>query len=136
MKTNEASELKLDGVFVAIGHDPATELFKGKIDMDESGYLITAPDSTATNIRGVYAAGDVKDKVVEKAGQLKEKAVDLKDKAMDKAGEAKDQTADIAGDVKDKTVEKAGQIYSKADYQLPVQSCDRQPQTIRKSPDR
>jgi thioredoxin reductase (NADPH) len=67
LKTNEASELKLDGVFVAIGHDPATELFKGKIDMDESGYLITAPDSTATNIRGVYAAGDVKDKVFRQA---------------------------------------------------------------------
>ena len=63
LKTNTTSELKLDGVFVAIGHDPATELFKGKIAMDDSGYILTAPDSTATNISGVFAAGDVKDKV-------------------------------------------------------------------------
>lgn len=67
LKTNDESELKLDGVFVAIGHDPATELFKGKIDMDESGYILTAPDSTATNIEGVYAAGDVKDKIFRQA---------------------------------------------------------------------
>lgn len=67
LKTNIVSELKLDGVFVAIGHDPATELFKGKINMDEGGYIITAPDSTATNIAGVYAAGDVKDKVFRQA---------------------------------------------------------------------
>ncbi len=56
-------ELSLDGVFVAIGHDPATELVKGKLDLDKEGYIITAPDSTATNIDGVYAAGDVKDKL-------------------------------------------------------------------------
>ena len=67
LKTNATSELKLDGVFVAIGHDPATELFKGKINMDESGYIITAPDSTATNITGVFAAGDVKDKIFRQA---------------------------------------------------------------------
>lgn len=67
LKTNVLSELKLDGVFVAIGHDPATELFKGKINMDEGGYIITAPDSTATNIAGVYAAGDVKDKIFRQA---------------------------------------------------------------------
>jgi thioredoxin reductase (NADPH) len=67
LKTNTVSELKLDGVFVAIGHDPATELFKGKINMDEGGYIITAPDSTATNIAGVYAAGDVKDKIFRQA---------------------------------------------------------------------
>ncbi len=67
LKTNIVSELKLDGVFVAIGHDPATELFKGKINMDEGGYIITAPDSTATNIKGVYAAGDVKDKIFRQA---------------------------------------------------------------------
>lgn len=67
LKTNTVSEVKLDGVFVAIGHDPATELFKGKIKMDESGYIITAPDSTATNIAGVFAAGDVKDKVYRQA---------------------------------------------------------------------
>ncbi len=67
LKTNATSELKLDGVFVAIGHDPATELFKGKIAMDESGYIMTAPDSTATNVTGVFAAGDVKDKVFRQA---------------------------------------------------------------------
>jgi thioredoxin reductase (NADPH) len=67
LKTTAVSELKLDGVFVAIGHDPATALFKGKVNMDESGYIITAPDSTATNIEGVYAAGDVKDKVFRQA---------------------------------------------------------------------
>ncbi|OFW87779.1 MAG: thioredoxin-disulfide reductase [Alphaproteobacteria bacterium RIFCSPHIGHO2_02_FULL_46_13] len=67
LKTNTTSELKLDGVFVAIGHDPATELFKGKIAMDDSGYILTAPDSTATNISGVFAAGDVKDKVFRQA---------------------------------------------------------------------
>lgn len=66
-KTNVVSDLKLDGVFVAIGHVPATELFKGKITMDNEGYLITAPDSTATNIAGVFAAGDVKDKTYRQA---------------------------------------------------------------------
>lgn len=60
-KTGEESELKADGLFVAIGHDPATELFKGQLDMDESGYIDTKPDSTATSIPGVYAAGDVSD---------------------------------------------------------------------------
>ena len=50
-------------MFVAIGHDPATELVKGKLPLDNEGYVITAPDSTATSIEGVYAAGDVKDKL-------------------------------------------------------------------------
>lgn len=67
LKTGAVSDYKLDGVFVAIGHDPATELFKGKIKMDDAGYLITAPDSTATNVAGVFAAGDVKDKVYRQA---------------------------------------------------------------------
>ena len=67
VKTDKTTELELDGVFIAIGHDPATELFKGKVDMDEEGYLITAPDSTATNIPGVFAAGDVKDKIYRQA---------------------------------------------------------------------
>jgi thioredoxin reductase (NADPH) len=66
--TNGAkSELNVDGMFVAIGHDPATELFKGKLDMDAGGYLLTVPDSTATNIAGVYAAGDVKDRIYRQA---------------------------------------------------------------------
>lgn len=60
-KSGEEHVLNKDGLFVAIGHDPATDLFKGKLDMDDEGYLITAPDSTATNIPGVYAAGDVTD---------------------------------------------------------------------------
>ena len=61
------SELALDGLFIAIGHDPATALFKGKIEMDDGGYLITKPDQTATSIPGVFAAGDVKDKVYRQA---------------------------------------------------------------------
>jgi thioredoxin reductase (NADPH) len=67
VKTDAVSERTLDGVFVAIGHDPATKLFKGKLRMDDEGYLVTAPDSTRTDIDGVYAAGDVKDKVFRQA---------------------------------------------------------------------
>ena len=66
-KTGEMTETSLEGVFIAIGHDPATSLFKDKLDMDSEGYLITAPDSTATSIAGVYAAGDVKDKIYRQA---------------------------------------------------------------------
>jgi len=63
IKTNKSSEIKLHGLFIAIGHDPATSLFKDQLDMDKEGYLITKPDSTVTNIPGVFAAGDVKDKI-------------------------------------------------------------------------
>ncbi len=61
VKTGEESTLEAHGMFVAIGHDPATEMFKGQLEMDEAGYLVTAPDSTATSIPGVFGAGDVAD---------------------------------------------------------------------------
>ena len=67
VKTNKTSELKIDGLFIAIGHDPATALFKDQLKMDKEGYLITKPDSTITNIPGVFAAGDVKDKIFRQA---------------------------------------------------------------------
>ena len=67
VKTNETQELNIDGVFIAIGHDPATQIFKDKVEMDRDGYIITKPDSTATNVDGVYAAGDVKDKTYRQA---------------------------------------------------------------------
>jgi len=67
VKTNKVEELKIDGLFIAIGHDPATQLFKDQLDMDKEGYLITKPDSTETNIPGVFAAGDVKDKIFRQA---------------------------------------------------------------------
>ena len=67
LKTNDITELKVDGLFVAIGHDPATALFKGQLEMDKEGYLITKPDTTTTNIPGVFAAGDVKDKIFRQA---------------------------------------------------------------------
>ncbi|MEQ9199821.1 MAG: thioredoxin-disulfide reductase, partial [Rhodospirillales bacterium] len=66
-KTGDTSELAVDGVFVAIGHTPTTGIFKGKLAMDDEGYLITRPDSTSTEIEGVFAAGDVKDKIFRQA---------------------------------------------------------------------
>ena len=67
VKSNKTEELKIDGLFIAIGHDPATSLFKNHLEMDKEGYLITKPDSTETNVPGVFAAGDVKDKIFRQA---------------------------------------------------------------------
>ena len=67
VKSNEVSELAIDGLFVAIGHDPSTKLFVGKLDMDDEGYIETAPDSTVTSVAGVFAAGDVQDKTYRQA---------------------------------------------------------------------
>jgi len=67
IKTNKTTQMNIHGLFIAIGHDPATSLFKGQLDMDKEGYLITKPDSTQTNKPGVFAAGDVKDKVFRQA---------------------------------------------------------------------
>jgi thioredoxin reductase (NADPH) len=67
VKTNQSDEMKIDGLFIAIGHDPATQLFKDQLKMDKEGYLITKPDSTETNVPGVFAAGDVKDKIFRQA---------------------------------------------------------------------
>jgi thioredoxin reductase (NADPH) len=65
--TGETSDIAADGLFIAIGHTPATEIFRGQIDMDSDGYIRTAPDSTRTTVPGVFAAGDVKDKVFRQA---------------------------------------------------------------------
>jgi thioredoxin reductase (NADPH) len=67
LKSGKSQVLPVAGVFIAIGHDPATAMFRGKLKMDEAGYILTRPDSTATDIPGVYAAGDVKDKVFRQA---------------------------------------------------------------------
>ncbi|HXM70686.1 MAG TPA: FAD-dependent oxidoreductase, partial [Thermoanaerobaculia bacterium] len=65
--TGAVTQIDCDGVFIAIGHTPVTEIFKGQLPFDAEGYLLTRPDSTATAIAGVYAAGDVKDKIFRQA---------------------------------------------------------------------
>ena len=64
---NKKNKLSIEGLFVAIGHSPATNLFKNKIKMDNDGYIFTQPDSTKTNIEGVFAAGDVTDRLYRQA---------------------------------------------------------------------
>jgi len=67
IKSEQKMDIELQGVFIAIGHDPATGVFKNKIDMDDEGYILTKPDSTVTSIPGIFAAGDVKDKTYRQA---------------------------------------------------------------------
>ena len=67
VKSGEVTEIPVHGVFIAIGHTPATELFNGQLNMDDEGYLNTVADSTRTNIPGVFAAGDVQDKIYRQA---------------------------------------------------------------------
>jgi len=67
LKTGEKTELNAEGIFIAIGHKPNTDLFKGALDIDEEGYIVTVKGSTKTNIEGVYAAGDVQDKIYRQA---------------------------------------------------------------------
>jgi thioredoxin reductase (NADPH) len=67
LKTGEESTFKTDGFFVAIGHKPNTELFQGQIDLDERGYVKLSGDDNETNVRGVFAAGDVHDTVYRQA---------------------------------------------------------------------
>jgi len=67
LKTGAVDALAVDGLFIAIGHTPATEIFRGQLDMDEEGYIRTAPDSTKTSVPGVFAAGDVKDRIFRQA---------------------------------------------------------------------
>jgi thioredoxin reductase (NADPH) len=67
VKTDATSDIDVHGIFIAIGHDPNTGIFKGQLDIDDEGYILTKPDSTATSVAGVYAAGDVQDKIFQQA---------------------------------------------------------------------
>ena len=62
VKTGKEEQISANGLFYAVGHEPATQLFKGQLKMDEDGYIVTEPGNTKTSIEGVYAAGDVQDK--------------------------------------------------------------------------
>jgi thioredoxin reductase (NADPH) len=66
-RTGEKSQLAVDGLFIAIGHDPNTNLFKGQLELDGDGYIVTEPNSTKTSVEGVFAAGDVQDHVFRQA---------------------------------------------------------------------
>lgn len=66
-KTGDLSEVTVDGIFMAIGHNPNTEIFKGQLDLDENGYINTVPGSTKTNVEGVFACGDVQDTTYKQA---------------------------------------------------------------------
>jgi thioredoxin reductase (NADPH) len=67
VRTGEVTDLAVDGVFIAIGHDPATELVKGQVAMDDENYVVTRADSTVTDVPGFFAAGDVQDKIFRQA---------------------------------------------------------------------
>lgn len=67
VKTDEITQLGVHGLFIAIGHDPATKLFEGQLEMDDQKYIVTEPDRTATSVPGVFAAGDVRDKIYRQA---------------------------------------------------------------------
>ncbi len=66
-QTNETTEIPINGFFVAIGHQPNSDIFKGLLDMDEAGYILTTPGTSKTNVEGVFAAGDVQDKIYRQA---------------------------------------------------------------------
>ena len=67
VQTKEKSQLEVDGLFIAIGHNPNTEIFRGQIELDELGYVRTQPNSTRTNVPGVFACGDVQDPIFRQA---------------------------------------------------------------------
>ncbi len=67
LKTNKVTEIPVEGIFIAIGHKPNTDIFKGQIDLDSDGYIITKAGTTHTNIEGIFAAGDVQDKIYRQA---------------------------------------------------------------------